>query len=819
MRREVFLSGVLFFLLFTNVFSESGLKQYQTFSWSPVVNARKYQVDVEHHDINGNWKKAASGQTRLCRMEMLLFPGEYRVSISTYNVLGKKATTSDQITFVILDETQPYLYDNLKKSVMWNSPVLRICKAKGTVAGTETKTIDTKDTAFVNAEKGDPDNSFFIKGKNIFFPETRFFLVPAAKSTLGGKSFEAFMDKRKESELTILRRDRRNSGIVVLYNKDELYSGYYNLEVRNPGGLTASLSILVLADQAPVINAETFEYNSRYKVSTTTIQRGDTANLLIEGTGFGNDTQFTFTPSTEGLPYPFASQKPRKDVILTLDSHMCLDDSGNMQLSFSFDSAAVQTGYYKFVASNGAVGSDELLLLVQVTSAPDLSPEVQSVKTSYDNKSQMITFTVGGQRLTKDTSIVLISPYQQDNGTNIRIPLSVLEVKFGNRKMILDADASKLSTGNYALLVENTMTSVVVYLEINDKYRTAVCTLTDEESEELFLRPENTTQVVEIQHAGATYEAEDLKVKRYSAFLFPYFWMDLTSNMDKLQNNVAPGVDYSGELDLFSIFGWLSASVGGKYSLDTKLVSAMGTGRIAVPWYYFEPYAGAGYGITFNSNFSGIEELFVPLQIGFVFGQFLDFRYNCNLRNVNIHDRPMYFENTYSIGCRLILGKTQYVKNVGSFVMTIDEEGTVSGTDYDIKENTAKIVFVNGITEIRDFLDIPSVKTVVLPDSIKVLGENAFNGCRNIVNINIPFGIEAIKANALAGCTSLASISIPSSVTTIENGAFSGLTADQRIMLDWSSDDQVFRSLSGLDDCDAGVYFNDGVEYTKKTQK
>ena len=812
MKKILFLFYVFSFSLFVKAFSETGLKQYQTFSWSPVVNARKYQVDVECHEIDGNWKKAASEQTRSCRMELLLQPGEYRVSISAYNILGKKASSSEWVTFVILDETEPYLYNNLKKSIKWNSPVLHISKAVNPTAGTEIKPDDTDENTLGNTE----ENSFFVKGKNIFFPETHFFLVPVQESTSGGKPFESFMDKRKVSELTILSRDREKSGVVVSYNSDELYSGYYNLEARNPGGLTASLSILVLADRQPVIDSEAFEYNNRYKVSTITVQRGGTAALSVEGTGFDSNTQFAFMPSTEGIPYPFASQKPHTDVTLTLDNHTCLDDTGNIQLSFSFDPAAVQTGYYKFVASNGAAGSAELLLLVKVTAEPDLSPEVRSVKTSYDKKTQMITFTVGGQRLTKDTSIVLISPYQKENGKNLRIPLSVLEVKFGNRKIILDADASELSTGKYALLVENTMTSVVVYLEINDRYRTAVCTLTDEESEELFMRPENAIPVAEVKHTGAVYQAEKLDIKRYSAFLFPYYWIDITSNMEKLQNNIAPGVDFSGELDLFSIFGWFSASAGGKYTLDTKLVSAMGTGRIAVPWYYFEPYAGAGYGVTFNSDFSGINEMFIPLQIGFVFGHFLDFRYNCNLRNVNTDNRPMYFEDTYSIGCRLILGKTQYVKNVKSLVLTIDEEGAVSGTDYDIKENTVKIVFVNGITEIRDFSDIQSIKAVVLPDSLKVLGENAFNGCWNISDMNIPFGITTIKTNALGGCTGLASVTVPSSVTTVESGAFSGFTGDQQIILDWSSDDQAARKLSGLDDCNAAVYFNDGVEYTKK---
>lgn len=66
------------------------------------------------------------------------------------------------------------------------------------------------------------------------------------------------------------------------------------------------------------------------------------------------------------------------------------------------------------------------------------------------------------------------------------------------------------------------------------------------------------------------------------------------------------------------------------------------------------------------------------------------------------------------------------------------------------------------------------VKTVVLPNTIKSIGEDAFTYCFEMTSINIPSGVTSIGADAFEGCESLKRIIIPSSVKSIGYLAFAG---------------------------------------------
>ena len=59
-----------------------------------------------------------------------------------------------------------------------------------------------------------------------------------------------------------------------------------------------------------------------------------------------------------------------------------------------------------------------------------------------------------------------------------------------------------------------------------------------------------------------------------------------------------------------------------------------------------------------------------------------------------------------------------------------------------------------------------------IPNSVTTIGEEAFWGCKFLVNINIPNSVTTIGRGAFKYCNSLTNINIPNSVTTIEDGAF-----------------------------------------------
>ena len=64
--------------------------------------------------------------------------------------------------------------------------------------------------------------------------------------------------------------------------------------------------------------------------------------------------------------------------------------------------------------------------------------------------------------------------------------------------------------------------------------------------------------------------------------------------------------------------------------------------------------------------------------------------------------------------------------------------------------------------------------TVILPDTLEAIGDNAFEGCTYLRGIFLPEGLIYIGSQAFYCCSELEAICIPSTVTTIEAGAFDG---------------------------------------------
>lgn len=66
---------------------------------------------------------------------------------------------------------------------------------------------------------------------------------------------------------------------------------------------------------------------------------------------------------------------------------------------------------------------------------------------------------------------------------------------------------------------------------------------------------------------------------------------------------------------------------------------------------------------------------------------------------------------------------------------------------------------------------------VTLPDTITVIGEEAFRGNTTLTSLEIPDSVTAISYNAFKDCTALTNVIIPDSVTRVGPGAFEGCTA------------------------------------------
>lgn len=85
-----------------------------------------------------------------------------------------------------------------------------------------------------------------------------------------------------------------------------------------------------------------------------------------------------------------------------------------------------------------------------------------------------------------------------------------------------------------------------------------------------------------------------------------------------------------------------------------------------------------------------------------------------------------------------------------------------------------KVIIQEGLVYIGNsaFELCGSLSSIALPTSLIHLGERAFFGCRNLSEITIPQGLKQIEKMTFGACRSLSSISFPDNITHIGDGAF-----------------------------------------------
>ena len=77
------------------------------------------------------------------------------------------------------------------------------------------------------------------------------------------------------------------------------------------------------------------------------------------------------------------------------------------------------------------------------------------------------------------------------------------------------------------------------------------------------------------------------------------------------------------------------------------------------------------------------------------------------------------------------------------------------------------------------------LEKVILPTSIKTIGNSAFKKCSKLVEINFPEGLVSIGSSAFSGCANLTSIVLPEGLLAIGDSAFSGCSKLKNIQ--WPS--------------------------------
>ena len=94
-----------------------------------------------------------------------------------------------------------------------------------------------------------------------------------------------------------------------------------------------------------------------------------------------------------------------------------------------------------------------------------------------------------------------------------------------------------------------------------------------------------------------------------------------------------------------------------------------------------------------------------------------------------------------------------------------------------------------------------------IPNTVKLIGDDAFSGCTRLAGIVIPDGVEEIGTRAFENCTSLTGIDIPESVKIVGKNAFHGCVNLQTIKISKSTEFDVNSSFRGCPDAIAkGLY-------------
>ena len=74
--------------------------------------------------------------------------------------------------------------------------------------------------------------------------------------------------------------------------------------------------------------------------------------------------------------------------------------------------------------------------------------------------------------------------------------------------------------------------------------------------------------------------------------------------------------------------------------------------------------------------------------------------------------------------------------------------------------------------EYKAFCERTKLNAIVIPKTIKEIGEQAFYGCSGLTSVTIPNSVTSISSMAFQCCSGLTSVTIPNSVTSIGGGNF-----------------------------------------------
>ena len=82
----------------------------------------------------------------------------------------------------------------------------------------------------------------------------------------------------------------------------------------------------------------------------------------------------------------------------------------------------------------------------------------------------------------------------------------------------------------------------------------------------------------------------------------------------------------------------------------------------------------------------------------------------------------------------------------------------------------------SSITKLGGYKGQTELESIVIPDTVTVIGSEAFSGCASLKSIEIPASVTLIESGAFEGCTSLTNMTIPKTVKEVQWSIFDKCT-------------------------------------------
>ena len=134
------------------------------------------------------------------------------------------------------------------------------------------------------------------------------------------------------------------------------------------------------------------------------------------------------------------------------------------------------------------------------------------------------------------------------------------------------------------------------------------------------------------------------------------------------------------------------------------------------------------------------------------------FAYCTTLTSIAIPDSVTSIGHAAFIGCQSL--KSVYITDIEKW-LAIDFEAYANPLTYDA------VLYLNGVP----------VTELVIPESVTVIGDYAFEGCVSLRSVTIGEHVVGIGYGAFSYCSSLTSITIPAGVTKLEGWTFASCTS------------------------------------------